>query len=116
MEDVLLEKYKKILLKEKTAIIEKMLKDNESYTDLDSREIGDLVDQTYRYYEKEMLMSMSAGEKETIQSIDDALDKIKAKTYGKCEECKGEIDEKRLEAIPYARQCIACKQKKRRRF
>jgi DnaK suppressor protein len=43
-----------------------------------------------------------------IQRIDIALDEIREGSYGKCEECTGEIDEKRLKALPFARFCRDC--------
>ena len=45
------------------------------------------------------------------KSIADAFRKLDAGTYGTCEECGNEIDEKRLKVIPFARLCIDCKKK-----
>lgn len=45
------------------------------------------------------------------KSIADAFRKLDAGTYGTCEECGNEIDEKRLKVIPFARLCIDCKRK-----
>ncbi|MEY2399878.1 MAG: hypothetical protein QOJ00_3052 [Actinomycetota bacterium] len=43
------------------------------------------------------------------EEIDDALRKLERGTYGACETCGNNILKARLEALPYARQCIACK-------
>ena len=43
------------------------------------------------------------------EEIDDALRKLDRGLYGKCETCGQNILKARLEALPYARQCIACK-------
>jgi DnaK suppressor protein len=43
------------------------------------------------------------------EEIDDALRKLERGTYGVCETCGQNILKARLEALPYARQCIACK-------
>ena len=43
------------------------------------------------------------------EEIDDALRKLERGLYGKCESCGQNILKARLEALPYARQCIACK-------
>jgi DnaK suppressor protein len=32
-------------------------------------------------------------------------------SYGECELCGKEINERRLEAVPWARHCIACQEK-----
>jgi RNA polymerase-binding transcription factor DksA len=45
---------------------------------------------------------------ETLQDIDDALEKFDAGTYGHCEDCGAEIADARLEAMPAARHCITC--------
>ncbi|MCM8771079.1 MAG: TraR/DksA family transcriptional regulator, partial [Candidatus Omnitrophica bacterium] len=44
--------------------------------------------------------------------IQDALKKIEEGTYGICEECKNLIAKARLKAIPYARLCLKCQEKK----
>jgi RNA polymerase-binding transcription factor DksA len=40
--------------------------------------------------------------------INNALDRIKQGSYGKCLKCGQEIPQERLEAIPYAFMCIQC--------
>lgn len=47
-----------------------------------------------------------------LADINLALDKIKAGTYGRCENCPGEIDVKRLEVMPEARTCLDCDKKR----
>ena len=51
--------------------------------------------------------------RETLQEINEALDKLEAGTYGRCESCGGEISEARLDAKPAARYCIDCASKRR---
>jgi len=45
------------------------------------------------------------------QQIDEALAKLEEGTYGRCADCRGEITEKRLHAVPFARRCVACQSK-----
>lgn len=45
-----------------------------------------------------------------IQDIDGALERLRDGTFGQCEECDKAISKGRLEAIPYARLCLPCKQ------
>ena len=40
-----------------------------------------------------------------------ALDRIAQGTFGRCEECRAEIPRARLQAVPYARHCVACARK-----
>jgi RNA polymerase-binding transcription factor DksA len=51
--------------------------------------------------------------RETLEEINEALAKLDAGTYGRCESCGGEIAAARLEAKPAARFCIDCASKRR---
>ncbi|NDC54095.1 MAG: TraR/DksA family transcriptional regulator [Planctomycetia bacterium] len=59
-------------------------------------------------YEQEFTLSLMASEEGTLELVEHALDRIRARTYGSCEECGGVIAKKRLEAIPFASLCIRC--------
>ncbi len=41
-----------------------------------------------------------------------AVSRIDAGSYGECESCGSEINPKRLQALPYATECIDCASKK----
>lgn len=48
---------------------------------------------------------------EDLKNIEIAITKIETTdTYGKCETCEGDINPKRLEIFPEARNCMKCKQ------
>lgn len=57
---------------------------------------------------------VSLGRRESasgeIQDIDDALERLRDGSFGLCESCEKPILKARLEAIPYARLCLKCKQ------
>jgi DnaK suppressor protein len=59
--------------------------------------------------DRERDLALSAQALAAVEEIDDALARIKAGHYGACESCGGLIPKARLEALPYARLCIACK-------
>jgi len=46
---------------------------------------------------------------ESIGDIEAALERIRAGTYGQCDDCDRLIAMERLEVIPFARQCVACR-------
>lgn len=46
-----------------------------------------------------------------LKDIDLALEKIGKGTYGKCENCKKDIEGERLKAYPGARFCMKCEKK-----
>jgi DnaK suppressor protein len=62
-------------------------------------------------FEQEFTLTLMASEEGTLEQIEQALDRIRAKTYGTCEDCNGVIAKKRLEAIPFASLCIRCAEK-----
>ena len=62
-------------------------------------------------YEQEFTLSLMASEEGTLEQIEEALARIRQRTFGICEECEGVISKKRLEAIPFAALCIRCAEK-----
>jgi DnaK suppressor protein len=62
-------------------------------------------------YEQEFTLSLMASEEGTLEQVEHALDRIRSRTYGTCEDCGGIIAKKRLEAIPFASLCIRCAEK-----
>ena len=52
--------------------------------------------------------ALAVSLRDTLNDIEDALQKIDEGTYGVCEQCGGPIGEARLEAMPAARLCITC--------
>ena len=74
----------------------------------DAEATQDPADMAANAYTKELLMSMSTNDRQLLQSIDTALGRIDDGDYGKCANCGQPIQEKRLEAVPWARHCIRC--------
>jgi len=74
----------------------------------DAEATQDPADMAANAYTKELLMSMSTNDRQLLQSIDTALGRIGEGDYGKCANCGQPIQEKRLEAVPWARHCIRC--------
>ena len=67
-------------------------------------------------YEQEFTLSLMANEEGTLDLIAQALERIRTKRYGTCEECGGVIAKKRLEALPFAAFCIRCAEKQEHGF
>lgn len=83
---------------------------SESSGDLSSMPIH-MADIGSDAYEQEFTLSLMATEEETLELVEQALDRIRGRCYGLCEECGGVIAKKRLEAIPFASMCIRCAEK-----
>ncbi len=62
-------------------------------------------------FERETAQSLSNHARRILTQIDDALRRIDNGTYGVCERCGESIELERLEAVPYATLCIACKRR-----
>ena len=62
-------------------------------------------------FEQEFALSLLQNQEQVLQEIGDALDRIKKGSYGRCEECDTVIPKARLQALPYARHCVACARK-----
>jgi DnaK suppressor protein len=59
-------------------------------------------------HEQFTLSRLSEVQRREILQIDAALARIEAGEYGTCRDCGGDIDPRRLEALPYAVYCTEC--------
>lgn len=62
-------------------------------------------------FEREFSLTLLQNHGDTLKLIDAALQRIQDGTYGVCETCGTRIPKLRLQAIPYASQCVACASK-----
>jgi RNA polymerase-binding protein DksA len=105
---------KEKLLKEKAAIkeelsrIAKPAKDTENYTTT-FNQIGTDEDENASEVEEyaDNLALETTFEKQ-LKEIEEALERIEAGTYGKCENCGADIPLDRLRAYPAAKTCLNC--------
>ncbi|HEX8748999.1 MAG TPA: TraR/DksA C4-type zinc finger protein [Pyrinomonadaceae bacterium] len=74
----------------------------------DSEATQDPADMAANAYTKELLFSMSANDRNLLELIDEALVRIEGGEYGKCVHCNEPVQERRLEAVPWARHCLRC--------
>ena len=59
-------------------------------------------------YDQELTLNLLGSERDTLDQIDGALKRIEDGSFGRCEECGEPIPRPRLEAIPYATECVRC--------
>jgi RNA polymerase-binding transcription factor DksA len=59
--------------------------------------------------EREQLLVVSAEIRSRLEEIDMASARMAAGAYGLCEDCGQPIAQARLEALPEATRCVACK-------
>ncbi len=66
---------------------------------------GDLVDRAEAFSSATINEGLSASQKKVIEDIRRAIQRVKDNTFGKCIICGAEIEDERLEVIPYAEKC-----------
>jgi RNA polymerase-binding transcription factor DksA len=64
--------------------------------------------------EREKAFLFASSEGRLLIEIDDALRKVYSGEYGNCEVCEKPISRARLEAMPYVRLCLSCKEREER--
>jgi DnaK suppressor protein len=99
----MLEETKKQLLKE----IQGRVKEETEGVKDEGRDTYDLASDER---DREINFILNAREREKLLAIDEALQRIKEKTYGLCESCEGEIQLGRLKVLPFTRLCVRCQE------
>jgi DnaK suppressor protein len=59
-------------------------------------------------FDQEFTLSLLASENNALEQIQAAIERIDNGSYGLCETCGEQIPKTRLDAIPYAAQCVQC--------
>jgi DnaK suppressor protein len=106
-----LEYYKKKLLTRREELLKTIARTEEEGRTADDDPTVDLADKAANSYTKEFLFGQTNTDRSLLQLIDGALLRVKAGTYGTCIECEAELQQKRLEAVPWARYCVTCAEK-----
>jgi DnaK suppressor protein len=72
---------------------------------------GDMADQASGNNEVHIQLKLKQTDAKILQAIEEALLRIDKGAYGICRDCGERIAEARLNAIPWTRVCITCKEK-----
>jgi DnaK suppressor protein len=72
---------------------------------------GDLADQATGNNEVHIQLKLKQTDAKILQAIEEALSRIELGTYGVCRDCGEPVAAARLNAIPWTRSCITCKEK-----
>ena len=111
MEQKKIKSYRERLLQKKHDILEAYQKNKTYGMAADEEGAQDLADKASNSYTKEFLFSLSNTEREMLQQVDEALSRIETRHFGVCAACEDDMNSKRLEAVPWARLCLACQEK-----
>jgi DnaK suppressor protein len=109
-----IEKFRQRLLAKRKELLNGVRGSNVKSLESTGEEIQDIADQASSAYTKEFLLSIGDTERRLLKQVDEALYKIRQEKFGQCEGCGEMIGERRLEALPFARLCIACQEEEER--
>jgi DnaK suppressor protein len=107
-----LDYYKKKLVARREELLKTIARTEEEGRTADDDQTVDLADKAANSYTKEFLFGMTNSDRSIVALIDEALKRIQKSEYGQCANCQEEMLPKRLEAVPWAKHCIACQEKK----
>ena len=112
-----LKKFKSLLIEKRATMIKEISGISSRFDSTLKERTGDLsshshhmADQGTDAMEREMAFARGSKSGRFVHHIDEALLRIEERSYGKCFECKDDIPHERLEIVPHARFCIACKE------
>jgi DnaK suppressor protein len=106
-----LEYYKKKLQTRRDELLKTIARTEEEGRTADDDPTVDLADKAANSYTKEFLFGQTNTDRAVLQLIDEALLRIRSGSYGTCAHCEDELQQKRLEAVPWARHCVTCQEK-----
>ena len=109
MDNAKLNYFKDILLRKRNTL-SGIVQRTEDYGREKDQNTQDITDMAVESYTREFLFGKSAGDRRMLRDIQDALSRIDDRTYGVCENCDGEINSRRLEAVPWAAMCVKCQE------
>lgn len=107
MSDLNTNEIKEKLISERNSLFAKLTGNDLS---VDNSETPDPVDLAVQNYSKNVMLAVSENDSRQMAMIDDALKRIEDEEYGECQNCGKEIQQKRLQAIPWARFCLSCQE------
>ena len=83
---------------------------------------GDISGYTYHMadvatdnYDREFSLGLASNDRQSLYELDDALKRIEDGRFGICEDCEQLITKVRLRAVPQARLCVKCQEKREKR-
>lgn len=108
MDKMKVKSYRDRLLARRESLFSQMREAEMSNRERNLEVSRDPADMAADAYTKELLSSMSANDRNLLQMIDEALERVERGEYSECVNCGEPVSEKRLDAVPWARYCLKC--------
>lgn len=103
-----LAKMQEVLKQRREALISALAGDDSLLQQMNQQSGGDVVDFASDSAFGELSSQLAEVASRELINVDYALKMMSAGRYGKCEGCNGNIGLPRLQALPYATNCIDC--------
>jgi DnaK suppressor protein len=101
-------KMREVLVKRRDALRRALAGDLSLLKSLPEQTGGDVVDAALDAVQDEISSKMAEVESRELASIEFALERMRNGAFGECEVCNCKIPLARLNALPYATNCIEC--------
>src|SRR6516164_10084097 len=72
---------------------------------------GDWIDQSSQESDLHVRLALKQTDSKLLRAIEEAIHRLDNGTYGICLDCEEEIPTVRLDAVPWTRVCVDCKEK-----
>ncbi len=103
-----------LLIKQRSKIIAEITSEKNNFNQ--GKGSGDLVDMATSLLERELDLSLTTKEKNSLKEIDKALERIKKRTYGICIDTQKPIARDRLLVVPEALRTLEAQKAQEARF
>lgn len=72
----------------------------------------DTADWAEKSHEEWIFLQKNSLDMSLLREIEDALQRLREGTYGTCLDCGMPVSRKRLDAVPWARSCVSCQERR----
>ena len=118
-----LTEFKKLILKRKEEVDDEIKHISDDTLKKSQKDAsGDISGYTYHMadvatdnYDREFSLGLASNDRQSLYELDDALKRIEDGRFGICEDCEQLITKVRLRAVPQARLCVKCQEKREKR-
>jgi RNA polymerase-binding transcription factor len=101
--------FRRLLEQRRRDILEEALRTRGTMNNSSDDAMADPTDRASLESDRNFELRMRDRERKLLSKIDEAFARIDDGTYGRCEQCGGEIGIERLKARPVTTLCIECK-------
>ena len=109
MEDAKLQYFKTKLQELRKQLLEELKNRYDEAINIGKETGKDSADEAYSIYSRNLMLGRVETDALKLRLVEQAITRIKEGTYGVCLECGEDIEERRLEYVPFARYCTECK-------